>query len=403
MMSKTRKWVACLIAALLVFQAVPAMMEEDAYISNVTVGSLAGFRDTMEIISEGGAYMLTGDVMTLTTNEDYAPVWESSNADVVVIEEGNAASHAVTVRAVGFGTADIVAVDGNQTKVFAVTVIDPETVEGAEKSEGGEEGEDEELDETGKPIQKQKIVIVINGGTLSSPYTGEEQSFGEYTASSSYESFDPEKVKLNREIEVKGTECGYYQMNLTEQDFSYDDKTVKAVFVINDGYLKITPVLVTVTPNEVTKTAGEEDPALTATVTGLLNEEDTIEYTLSRDEGEYAGTYVIKAEGEEMQRNYRIQYMNGTFNILPQEGNPRRVTITSNLVAGEPVYAGTEITLTAHPEGFEGVNYTLQWQFSEDLQTWTDEPGATDMTFTYVLDEETAPFTWRVVAIEVAE
>lgn len=411
-MSKTRKWIACLAAALLIFQTVPALMEEGEfngeYISNVTVGSLEGFREALEIISEGGAYMLEGDELTLTANEDYMPLWSSSNPDVVEIAEGYTPTHTATIQAFAPGEAEITAAEGSQSKTIRVTVVDPETYEGdAEKkpAEGEEQGEAQEveLDAEGNPIQKDKMVIVINGGTQTSPYTGEEQTFGEYEATSTNKAFDPEKVRTTREIAVAATECGYYMMELKEADFAYDDPSVKALFVINDGYLKIAPAVVTVTPDDLTKMAGEEDPELTASVTGLIHEEDVIEYTLARDEGEYAGTFAIKATGEEIQGNYRIQYNEGVFTILAAEGNPKRVTITSNIAPGEPAYAGTEIILTAHPEGFEGENYTLQWQRTLDLVTWEDIPGATDLTFTYILDEETAQYRWRVVATEVLE
>ena len=411
-MSKTRKWIACLAAALLIFQTVPALMEEGEfngeYISNVTVGSLEGFREALEIISEGGAYMLEGDELTLTANEDYMPLWSSSNSDVVEIAEGYTPTHTATIQAFAPGEAEITAAEGSQSKTIRVTVVDPETYESdAEKkpAEGEEQGEAQEveLDAEGNPIQKDKMVIVINGGTQTSPYTGEEQTFGEYEATSTNKAFDPEKVRTTREIAVAATECGYYMMELKEADFAYEDPSVKALFVINDGYLKIAPAVVTVTPDDLTKTAGEEDPELTASVTGLIHEEDVIEYTLARDEGEYAGTFAIKATGEEIQGNYRIQYNEGVFTILAAEGNPKRVTITSDMDPDEPAYAGTEITMTAHPEGFEGVEYTLQWQRSVDLETWEDIPGATDLTYTYILDEETAQYYWRVVATEVLD
>ena len=298
---------------------------------------------------------------------------------------------------------------------FALVVLDALLEEGeeaeGEKAEGQEPELDEngnpvqkpELDENGNPIEKQKAVIVINGGTLSTPYTGEEQTFGEFEAISTSASFDPEKVKLNREIAVTATECGYYMMNLTVEDFSYEDETLTPIFVVNDGYLKINPAPVTVTVSDLTKQAGEEDPELTATVAGLVSEEDTVEYTLVRDAGEYAGTYEIRAEGEELQGNYRVQFLPGTFTILAAEGNPRRVTITTSLIPGEPAYAGMEVTLTAHPEGFEGVNYILQWQYSLDRENWEDMPGANGETYTYELSVETAAYNWRVVATEIAE
>ena len=145
MMSNAKKWIACLTAVLLVFQAAPALMDEGVYVSNVTEGSLAGFRDAMEIISENGAFMLEGESMVLTTNEDYTPVWSSSNTDAVTIAEGSSPAHSVTIRAMGIGEAVITAKDGDQSKTFSVTVLNPEVyeeqdeAENPEKAEGGEE------------------------------------------------------------------------------------------------------------------------------------------------------------------------------------------------------------------------------------------------------------------------
>ena len=406
MMSKTKKWIACLVAALLVFQAVPAFMEDGEFVSNVMIGSLAGFRDVMEIISEGGSYMLTDETVTLTTNEDYTPDWSVENSNVATVESGATASHSAVIKAVGFGETKVTAVDGKQTAVYTITVINPEEYETkaeATETEVEEQPEDgEELPE-GEEIpegEKTKMVIVINGGTLVNAYTGEEQVFGEYTAASSNEDFDEEKVVLNREIAVTATDCGYYMMNLTEQDFSYDDKTVNAIFIVEDGYLKITPAKVLVQAEDQTKEAGTNDPELTTTVTGLIGE-DTIEYTVIRDEGEEPGSYEIKVEGEEVQGNYRIQYQNAVFTI--KEAKNRGVSITSSLVKGEPVYEGTEVTLTAHPAGFEDTEYTVQWQYSTDMVNWFDAENGNSLSFTYVLDDQTVQYRWRVIVSEVTE
>ncbi|MBO7663266.1 MAG: hypothetical protein J6U01_07830, partial [Clostridia bacterium] len=166
-MSKTKKWIATLVAALLVFQTVPALMDGGEYISNVTVGSLEGFREALEIICDGGAYMLEGDELTLTANEDYMPLWSSSNPDVVEIAEGYTPTHTATIQAFAPGEAEITAAEGSQSKTFRVTVVDPETYEGDEENKPaeGEEEQEQELDADGNPIQKDKMVIVINGGT----------------------------------------------------------------------------------------------------------------------------------------------------------------------------------------------------------------------------------------------
>lgn len=77
------------------------------------------------------------------------------------------------------------------------------------------------------------------------------------------------------------------------------------------------------------------------------------------------------------------------------------IKIDSDWPAGKPAYEGTEITLTAKLTGFEGKEYTLQWQYSTDLENWIDEPGANGITHTYTMNETTANYTWRVIARNV--
>ncbi len=78
--------------------------------------------------------------------------------------------------------------------------------------------------------------------------------------------------------------------------------------------LTVNPRSVTVTAGDKTKTAGEDDPALTATVTGLIGS-DTVNYTLSREAGEEEGSYAITASGAATQGNYTVTYETGTFTI----------------------------------------------------------------------------------------
>ena len=77
------------------------------------------------------------------------------------------------------------------------------------------------------------------------------------------------------------------------------------------------------------------------------------------------------------------------------------IYITSDWPAGKPAYEGTPITLTANLSGFEGKTYTLQWQYSTDLENWTDAVNANEVTFTYIMDATTATYTWRVIARNV--
>ncbi|MBQ9727019.1 MAG: InlB B-repeat-containing protein, partial [Kiritimatiellae bacterium] len=81
--------------------------------------------------------------------------------------------------------------------------------------------------------------------------------------------------------------------------------------------LTITKATATVTAEAKSKTYGDADPELTATVTGLKGEETAavISYTLSRAEGENAGTYAITPAGDAEQGNYDVVYVPANLTI----------------------------------------------------------------------------------------
>ncbi len=81
-----------------------------------------------------------------------------------------------------------------------------------------------------------------------------------------------------------------------------------------NGTLEVTAKTVTVKANDAGKTYGEDDPALSATVTGLVGN-DTVNYTIARATGEDAGEYTITPGGEATQGNYRVTYETGTFTV----------------------------------------------------------------------------------------
>ena len=101
------------------------------------------------------------------------------------------------------------------------------------------------------------------------------------------------------------------------------------------------------------KTYGAADPALTATVEGLVGE-DTLNYTLLRAPGEDVGTYAITVTlGENP--NYEVTATNGTFTIAR-----KAATITAD--DKTKIYGYTDPELTATIEGLaEGdvIGYTL--------------------------------------------
>lgn len=98
---------------------------------------------------------------------------------------------------------------------------------------------------------------------------------------------------------------------------------------------------VTVTPNNANKTYGEADPAeFTATVSGLINETDSLTYAFTRAPGENVGGYEIhKSTGAEVQGYYKVTYEKSVFNITKRD-----VTFTGE--TGTKPYTGSTIELT---------------------------------------------------------
>ena len=106
----------------------------------------------------------------------------------------------------------------------------------------------------------------------------------------------------------------------------------------------ITRCPVTVTGATLYKTIGSADPALTATVTGTIDgDESSIVYTVSRAEGEESGTYPVTPTGEIEQGNYEVTYVPGSLTIstaTPETGGVLPSTPMTNVT-------GTETAVTA--------------------------------------------------------
>lgn len=410
MKSTMKKIAASLLALLMMIQLVPALAA--TYSSGMIVGSAEGYKEALEIVASKGTYVLVGQTLALDVNEDYEPEWETSNAGAATIN-GNG-----VVTAIAEGTATMTATVNSPTKMTAsieVTVIDPGVVlaEGGEEEEGPEDEkgteEDEDNEEQTKVSTKSTLVIVINGENEHVVYDGEEHLLDRFVATADDEElFDASKIAVDGEIGVTGVDCGFYELVLDGLQFTYDDEEVDAHFVVNNSFLKITPAPVTVAVNPAEKAEGDEDPEFTATVTGLCGEdtEDKIAYTLSRDEGEEIGTYMINAEGEETQGNYKVEFIGNVLTITEkvveeEELPPLSVEIECLHPADEPVYFGEEITLEATVTGAEEGEYTIKWQYSENLEDWIDVPGADGLRYTFIANGETVSYAWRAVADRV--
>ncbi|MBR3316267.1 MAG: hypothetical protein IKG21_00410 [Atopobiaceae bacterium] len=86
------------------------------------------------------------------------------------------------------------------------------------------------------------------------------------------------------------------------------------VVTYKTGKLTINQANVTVKADDLSKSFGDKDPRLTATVTGTKKGE-TVKYTLKRAKGEAVGKYKITVTAAASQGNYRVTAKGGTLTI----------------------------------------------------------------------------------------
>ncbi len=141
---------------------------------------------------------------------------------------------------------------------------------------------------------------------------------------------------------------------------------------LTPGTLKIDQRPVTVAAKPASKTYGEDDPAFTADVSGLVEADqgkasDLIKYAVSRaNDAEGVGTYegVIVPEGEQSQGNYEVSYAPADFTITAKAiafavESPADVEYNGAEQKQAPVVKDGGKVLT------EGVDYELS--YSDDL------------------------------------
>ncbi|MCR4964304.1 MAG: hypothetical protein K6A41_01455 [Bacteroidales bacterium] len=211
-------------------------------------------------------------------------------------------------------------------------------------------------------INKAAATVAITGNNATKTYNGSEQSV------TGYNIVIPDNVTLTADDitytgtttpTAKGTNAGTYAMGLTAANFSNGNGNYDVTFEVTDGSLTISKAEATVTVDaNQTKVYGETDPTLTATVTGVAGDE-TLNYTLSRAEGENAGEYAITVTlGENP--NYNVTVTNGTFTIT-------KATATVAAVNKSKVYGTSDPELNATVEGAETLNYTLSRAEGENV------------------------------------
>ncbi len=169
---------------------------------------------------------------------------------------------------------------------------------------------------TAQFAQKTAITLTANSATVT--YDGTEHSVTGFSGL-------PAGLTLNGvSASGKGTNAGNYNVTFTTGTVQIldgaADVTDHYMISYTNGKLTINPKAVTITVANKTKTRGNEDPALSATVTGLVGS-DIIQYTLSRVAGAAVGTYDITASYTP-NANYAVTVINGVLTINAAPVNP---------------------------------------------------------------------------------
>ncbi|HAP73662.1 MAG TPA: hypothetical protein DCQ39_07780, partial [Lachnospiraceae bacterium] len=135
--------------------------------------------------------------------------------------------------------------------------------------------------------------------------------------------------------------------------------------------LKVTPKAVTVTADSKSKTYGEKDPELTATVSKMVGK-DAVDYSLSRAEGENVGDYVITPKGDKDQGNYTVTYVPGKLTI--SKAGAAGLNLSATGYDGE--YDGNSHAVSASASVTEGT--TISYQVGNEAWT-TEAPSIKDV------------------------
>jgi MBG domain-containing protein len=100
-----------------------------------------------------------------------------------------------------------------------------------------------------------------------------------------------------------------------------DNKLGNYNVVINNGTLTVTPAPLSIVADDVTRTAGQPNPAFTGTITGIKNGDDiTATHDSPATVGSEAGTYpIIPTLKDASGRigNYAVTISNGTLTVTP--------------------------------------------------------------------------------------
>lgn len=178
------------------------------------------------------------------------------------------------------------------------------------------------------------ITLQATVGNLTKTYDG-STTFGDLpTVSLSNDAVVPELNASDFDFDGVQANAGNYQVTLSAAGIAKIlDANANTTLVDSDitaGSVTIAKQAATIQPNAATKVAGADDPTLSATVTGTVNDE-TLAYTLSREPGETPGAYTISvsAPSDGINQNYDITTGTAVLTITTPAATVLHATVGS--------------------------------------------------------------------------
>ena len=181
------------------------------------------------------------------------------------------------------------------------------------------------------------------------------------------------QYKLSTETEYGTTiptaaNAGEYTVNVR-----YVGDGNHTTFYGGDIPVNIGKASLTIAADAKTKTYGENDPALTYTVSGLKGTEtakSVLSGDLSREDGDAVGKYAINQGSLTANANYEIAYTAATFTIAPATLTANDLTDSQKPTANKSVdnglvYNGTAQALVAMPTGTLPDGYTIKYKLGD--------------------------------------
>ena len=170
-----------------------------------------------------------------------------------------------------------------------------------------------------------------------------------------------------------------------------------SVILQESAQLTINAKVITVKANDLVKTYGESDPALTYKAEGLVGE-DKLAGALTRASGENVGTYTIEVGTLSSEGNYKINFVEGTLKVVAKS-----VTVKANDQKKVLNTSDPELTFTV--EGLVGsdkLTGALTREAGESVGTYAITQGTLAASDNYAINFTGATFTICLSTVEIS-